>query len=237
MATVFSEISATGGAQAQAGETQRWNAALTDPRQHLLVLRYALFNMVGLALLAVAYLHGYVDTVMASDDTGLSLAIFAVFLAGLAICTVRVVHVNGELNKARTYDPMDESEAAEYMGKLDDRNVDDRGVLAGSLRLKLSHRVVVVRHIANSLVLMGLIGTVIGFIIALSGVDPQKASDFDSISPMVSTLIRGMSTALYTTLVGGILNLWLMVNYHLLATGTVNLITEIQELGERDGGA
>ncbi len=69
-------------------------------------------------------------------------------------------------------------------------------MIAGATRLQLSHRIAVVRHIANSLVLLGLIGTVVGFIIALSGVNPEKAVDFASVSPMVSTLIRGMSTAL-----------------------------------------
>jgi biopolymer transport protein ExbB/TolQ len=86
-------------------------------------------------------------------------------------------------------------------------------------------------------VLLGLIGTVVGFIIALSGVDPQRASDVSAISPMVSTLIRGMSTALYTTLVGSVLNIWLMVDYRLLATGTVKLVTTVTELGERHGRA
>ncbi len=40
------------------------------------------------------------------------------------------------------------------------------------VRLKLSNRIAFVHHKANSLVFLGLIGTVIGFIIALSGVDP-----------------------------------------------------------------
>ncbi len=72
----------------------------------------------------------------------------------------------------------------------------------------------------------------VGFIIALSGVDPEKASDIESVSPMVSTLVAGMSTALYTTLVGAILNLWLMANYRLLAGGTAKLITGLIEFGE-----
>jgi hypothetical protein len=50
---------------------------------------------------------------------------------------------------------------------------------------------------------------------------------------MVSTLINGMSVALYTTLVGAILNIWLMVNYRLLESGTVTLVTNVVELGER----
>ena len=57
-------------------------------------------------------------------------------------------------------------------------------------------------------------------------------SDIESVSPMVSTLVAGMSTALYTTLVGAILNLWLMANYRLLAGGTAKLITGLIEFGE-----
>ena len=86
---------------------------------------------------------------------------------------------------------------------------------------------------ANSLVLLGLIGTVIGFIIALSGVRPEVVSDVGAIGPMVSTLISGMSVALYTTLVGSLLNVWLMVNVRLLEGGTVKLLTATIELGER----
>ncbi|TQV80973.1 MotA/TolQ/ExbB proton channel family protein [Denitrobaculum tricleocarpae] len=103
--------------------------------------------------------------------------------------------------------------------------------------MKLTHRIAVVRNVANALVLLGLIGTVVGFIIALSGVDPEQASDVSAITPMVSTLIEGMSTALYTTLVGAILNVWLMVNYQLLAAGTVKLITALVEFGESNGRA
>jgi hypothetical protein len=43
-----------------------------------------------------------------------------------------------------------------------------------------------------------------------------------------------MSIALHTTLVGAILNIWLMINYRLLEGGTVTLVTSIVELGERD---
>jgi hypothetical protein len=82
-------------------------------------------------------------------------------------------------------------------------------------------------------VLLGLIGTVVGFIIALSGVRPEVVSDVGAIGPMVSTLISGMSVALYTTLVGSLLNVWLMINVRLLEGGTVKLLTTTVELGER----
>ena len=108
-------------------------------------------------------------------------------------------------------------------------------MLASALRLKLTQRISVIRHIANCLVLLGLIGTVIGFVIALSGVEPQEAGNVKAIAPMVSTMIEGMSTALYTTLIGALLNLWLLTNFQLLASGTVKLITGLVEFGETNG--
>ena len=50
---------------------------------------------------------------------------------------------------------------------------------------------------------------------------------------MVATLIQGMSIALYTTLLGAALNVWLNINHRILSTGTVNLISKIVAYGEK----
>ena len=78
---------------------------------------------------------------------------------------------------------------------------------------------------------------VIGFIISLAGVDPRMTGEASSIAPMVARLIGGMSVALYTTLVGSILNVWLMANYQILNGGAVRLLTSIVERGEADAGS
>ncbi len=204
--------------------------------KYLLLLRFGLINMIGLGLLALAQVHGWVAMALAADHTHLVAVIFLVFLTGLVLCAYRINQTSRELNSAKPFDPLVTSLAAEFLAKSRGRGGESRAILISTLRLKLSQRIAVVRHTANSLVLLGLIGTVIGFIIALSGVDPAKAGDFNSVAPMVSTLIEGMSTALYTTLVGAVLNVWLMVNYHLLVGGTVKLITALVELGEEHAG-
>jgi biopolymer transport protein ExbB/TolQ len=84
----------------------------------------------------------------------------------------------------------------------------------------------VVKYIANMLVLLGLIGTVLGFIIALSGVSAESAGDVDAIQPMVGALLSGMATALYTTLTGAVLSMWLGLCYRVLATKAVMVITD-----------
>ena len=209
----------------------------TESYKYLLLLRFTIVNMVAVSLLGAAYLHGYVDLVLNSDQTKLSLVICATFSAGLALSAWKAIQTSRELNQIKDFHPLLPSRAATYLAQIRGRSAESRAMSAAALRLKLSNRIGTIRHFANSLVFLGLIGTVIGFIIALSGVNPEHAADVDSISPMVATLIDGMSVALYTTLVGAVLNLWLMVNYHIVATGTVNLITALVEFGESNARA
>ena len=234
---VFDARSGQGGEEQLAWLTARKAQARDISYRYLLTLRFALINLVGFTLLGAAYMQGLLEMVMIADQTYLSVLIFLVFLGGLAICARKTWQTSRELNYVRSFDPLSQSRAAEYIARLRGRGGDGRGILATSLRLKLTQRVAVVRHVAGSLVILGLIGTVIGFIIALSGVQPDQASDVKAITPMVSTLISGMSTALYTTLVGSVLNVWLMINYHVLAGGTVKLITALLEFGEEHARA
>jgi len=199
----------------------------------LLVLRFAVANLVGFALLGVAFIEGWIDRVITADGTHLSVAIFIVFLGGLAISARKIYDTSREINHAKAIRRPRWSRAALYLAEVEGRDAGSRALAASALRLKLASRIAIVRQTANSLVLMGLVGTVVGFIIALSGVKPDSAGDPSTIGPMVATLIGGMSVALYTTLVGSVLNIWLMVNHHILATGTVKLITAIVEEGER----
>lgn len=219
------------------GQQLAWLLAAAKGRgaetyKYLLLLRFTIVNMAALALLSVAYLHGYVAMILAADQTRLTLVIFVTFLAGLALSVWKAIQTSRELNQIKDFHPLLPSRAATYLAQIRGRSGDSRAMSAASLRMKLSIRIAAIRHFANSLVFLGLIGTVIGFIIALSGIDPSGASDIDAISPMVATLIDGMSVALYTTLVGAVLNLWLMVNYYILASGTVNLIAALVEFGE-----
>ena len=203
--------------------------------RYLLLLRFGVANLIGIALLGAAYLQGWVGLVFAADQTRLTSIIFAVFVMGLGLCAWRIVQTSRDLNAAKEFEPFapKPSRALAYTATMKGRSPESRSISATSLRSKLMNRTMVIRNISNSLVFLGLIGTVIGFIIALSGVKPELAADAGAIGPMVSTLIEGMSIALYTTLVGAVLNVWLMVNFRLLVTGTVSLTNAIIELGEQ----
>jgi hypothetical protein len=204
---------------------------------YLLLFRYGLINLGAVALLGAAYLQGWIDMVRAADPTHLCTAIFGVFLVGLFVCTMQVIRISAELNQAHAAQPSPESRAGRYLSQTAGRGAESRGILASALKAKMMARTAIVRHIAGTLVILGLIGTVVGFIISLSGVDPANAADAKAMSPMISRLILGMSVALYTTLVGAILNVWLMICHHVLVSGTMRLVTAIVERGELEANA
>ena len=201
-------------------------------RSYLLLLRFVAFNVVALALLAAAWLEGWAALVLAADVTRITSGIAVVFAAGWLFSAYRLMRCSRELNAARDPELNEPSRARWYRDLVAEARPEGRAAIADCLRARLYARIAVVRTIANSLVILGLIGTVIGFIIALSGVDANAAVEVGAIGPMVSTLIKGMAVALYTTLVGAVFHVWLLVNYQVLATGTVNLANAIIERAE-----
>lgn len=205
-------------------------------RRHLLALRFALLNIVAAGLVAAVYLEGWLDDALRGYTGWLTLVICVVFLFGLLLCALRIWRTNHELNAVGEGMPPPPSRAGRYLASVAGRSAEGRTICAGLLRNQLGNEIAIVRYTADSLVFLGLVGTVIGFIVALSGVDPQASTQADDVAAMVGTLITGMSIALYTTLVGAVLHVWLMVNHRMLATGTSDLFNSIVELGEQRVG-
>ena len=204
--------------------------------RHLLALRFALLNIVATGLLAAVYLQGWLDDAMRGYTAWLTLGICAVFVFGLLLCALRIWRTSVELHAVKQDEPPSVSRAGSYLATITGRSAESRAISANLLHNRLRSPIIVVQQTADSLVFLGLVGTVIGFIIALSGVDPQTSAQVDEVASMVATLVAGMSIALYTTLFGAVLHVWLMVNHRLLATGTSNLFNAIVELGEERVG-
>jgi len=89
---------------------------------------------------------------------------------------------------------------------------------------QLSEKLFRVRSAANSLVVLGLMGTVIGMILAFQNVSEDSVSSVESLKPLVGFLLSGIGTALYTTLVGAIFSFWLERNIIILNRSGVDLV-------------
>ena len=201
--------------------------------KYLLILRYSIINLVGLVFLFVLITQGYVSKAIKADITNMVIVILALFSVGFILAAYRTFWLSRELNYSYLKVLPPNSIAKDFLQNSKKLDASSRNNLAASLRIKLSSKINYIKFMANTLVILGLIGTVIGFIIALSGVDGSVSSNPEEVSKMVSTLIQGMSVALYTTLVGSICSVWLNICYQIMSTGANNLLSKIIELGEK----
>lgn len=202
-----------------------------------LQLRLGLFNLGALALIGAAFGEGWVQGMFRADTTGITYAIAVVFLAGLGFALLRGFGVAREIGCARSGRGCAQSWADAYLEAIAGRDASARALAAQALRSEVAARIAPVRHIASSLVMLGLIGTVVGFIMALSGISTTMTPDVGAVSGMIARLISGMSVALYTTLEGAVLSLWLTVNHQMLSAGAARLVGGLVMRGERDAGA
>lgn len=62
---------------------------------------------------------------------------------------------------------------------------------------------------AAATIKLGLLGTVVGFIVMSSRIGQMASFDFDQVQTLLRQMTQGMAIALYTTLVGLLANLWL----------------------------
>jgi len=193
-----------------------------------------LFNLGALALLGAAFGEDWAQQVFRADSTGLTYVIAAVFGVGLIFSVLRARKIACEIDCARTQMACSGTWARDYLDGVSGRSAGARAIAASALRAQVAARIAPVRQFAGALVLLGLIGTVVGFILALSAVSATMAPDVSAVSNMIAQLIAGMSVALYTTLEGAILSLWLTTNHQILSLGAANLVSGLVLLGERN---
>ncbi len=73
-----------------------------------------------------------------------------------------------------------------------------------------------VQWIATHVVRIGLLGTVIGLIIAFAAAGNGASADAEQVKTMIGAVVSGMYVSLYATLLGIATNLWLKINLRLL---------------------
>lgn len=82
--------------------------------------------------------------------------------------------------------------------------------------LRSQHQFKTIQFLSQSLVALGLLGTVIGFAFAMQAIDPDSAGDVDKAGEMIGILGAGLGVAFYTTIVGAVLGLWIDFNRRLI---------------------
>lgn len=168
---------------------------------NLLVMRLAVINICAAAAVVYAWQLGLVQMVYAADTSYICYAITALFAVGLLSVFQRALKVSRLLNAIKA-DEHPFISAAKFVAKGD-----------------------FIADIAQWLAVLGLTGTIVGFIAALHDIN----IDASEPKALIEQLIGGMSIAFFTTLLGGITGLWLELCNRILRTATACMIADAGE--------
>lgn len=183
-----------------------------------LVTRMWLCHLTLAALLGIAWVWGWLDGMLATDSLYLVRVNACLFLLGLVIAQRRAHWLSREL------DGFDGTKTLQYWQDIRGRMHPE--VAYDTLRSALSWRIGAVSFIASQIMLFGLAGTIVGFIVATSAVTPEAAADAGQVGPMAAAMINGVSLALYKTLVGIALGGgYLMLMHRLLAGAATHALS------------
>ena len=160
-------VGAAAAATAQHGQPQERALCGVIRGDVPFLARFAVINLVGLALVGAAWASGLLLKPYEADTSGMCYLITALFLLGLIAVTRKDWQT--------------------------------------------------VRWLGNTLVYLGMVGTVVGLIMTVSDLSVDKAQDFDSFKAIITAIYIGSGTALYTNLLACLGYLWLGTNAHLLA--------------------
>ncbi len=97
---------------------------------------------------------------------------------------------------------------------------------------ELTNRHALGHFTSDALLKLGLLGTVVGFILMLLPVGEIEEFDPSIMQQLLSAMSGGMAVALYTTLAGLITSTLLKFQYHILDASAADLATRLSVLAE-----
>ena len=218
--------------------------------EHLLWLKsLILLTFTAIALIA-AWHFGLLQQVLFDDPSGLASAIALIF--GIAVlqgafAVWRLSRVSNALRlieRRITTEPdlpanLEEGPVRRYVEALSKRRTTASGD-APDMLLDAFAADITAGHafgwfVADVLLSLGLLGTVIGFIAMLAPIGQLESGDQEALKSALTSMSGGMAIALYTTLAGLIGAVWLKVQGFLLDNGADDVLRRMKWVTELHG--
>ena len=225
--------------------------------EHLLLLKGLLLWVVIAAAFLAAWRYALLERVWSNDTTGLSIAITLVFLGTAARGSWHVLLLSRTLNQLdqvqdaivgepgsdAAYSKQTAALPAGYVGEYirtlhtkarigGPRLAVDQSLLleAFEAELRLGHELG--WFVADLLLSLGLLGTVVGFILMLGPISDLDTADQNAVRTALAAMSGGMAVALYTTLTGLIGGILLKVQGFLLDGAVHEVVRRMTRLTE-----
>jgi hypothetical protein len=222
------------------------------------LLPWLIFTGVSLFAFILLWYFGLIQRMMDSDRTYISPIICVLYLLSSLHCLWRIVIVSREGAAAQK---TGEAVTRDGLGTLTGsglvaRHIRDLITKARHQRGKRVDQTLMLRVLADRLkgsnafgafagdtmLKLGLLGTIIGFIMMLApigGLDPENR---EAVRSSMSLMSDGMAVAMYTTLVGLAASILLKVQYSILDNATSKVfayavdLTEVHVVSALEGG-
>jgi MotA/TolQ/ExbB proton channel family len=224
---------------------QTTRRSLVDSEHLLLLKGLLLLVVVGFGFVG-AWHYGLLHRVWHDDLTGISVAITLVFLAATGHGSLCVLRLSRALNHLAAVQRAIASDVRELpdgcvsayiqdlhtKASLSRASAIDQGLLLDSFEAELKQGHLFGWFVADLLLSLGLLGTVIGFIVMLGPISGLDAGDHSAIKNALAAMSGGMAVALYTTLTGLIGGMLLKIQGFLLDGAVDELVRRTTRLTE-----
>lgn len=172
--------------------------------KHTIFLKWWLFICIVFIATMFGYAEGVFRQVYEADFTKLSVVLVALFAYMSVWCGVKTWQLSQFLD---TYDPDKENNPV--------------------IVERIEHLTEVGWFVSDLCLSIGMIGTVVGFIMMLGGFFTVDFSDTATLQNLIKDLGSGMSVALYTTLVGLVCSALLKIQYFNLNQGISRILAKM----------
>ncbi len=126
--------------------------------------------------------------------------------------------------------PSEEGLLGEFLVNLKKKTDGDPSALLTAFGDELANRHALGQFASDVLLKLGLLGTIVGFILMLIPVGEVEQFDPSLMQQLLSSMSSGMAVALYTTLAGLITSTLLKLQYHILDASAAELATRLAVL-------
>jgi hypothetical protein len=233
-----------------------------QPTDRVPLLRWLIFTGVCVFAFVLAWNYGLVRMMAVGDKTYISIIIAVLYVGACIHCFLRTATISSELDKAQRVQtlvsqgvPSLRVEGEDVVTALGVRL--PRGAVTSHIRNLIlksglqgdQHRLdqtLLLRGLADqlrgpnqlgayasdALMKLGLLGTVIGFIMMLAPIAGLDAADRVSVRTSMGLMSDGMAVAMYTTLTGLIGSILVQTQYYMLDKATQRLFAIATNLTE-----
>jgi hypothetical protein len=230
------------------------------PNDHLPLLRWMMFTGVCAFGFVLIWYYGLFRMMLASDKTYISSIILILYVATCIHCFVRTIAISRESDRAHRVLSLVSSGGPSLRVSGTDvlapdgtklppghvtthiRNV----ILKAGLQGGRIDQTLLLRGLADalrgpnqlgsfasdSLMKLGLLGTIVGFILMLAPIAGLDAADHASMKLSMGLMSDGMAVAMYTTLAGLIGSILVQTQYYMLDEATAKLFALATDLTE-----